>query len=735
MKIVSGRTFLRFPPILSLIMMMLIAFAFFLSHEYSKRAAADVNMFALAKIKHSYHNTQFTFDTIRSFGISSSQENAINEWLITDRSNPVMDAEAFKASTRLANQQPFLHSIYLINTKTRRVIDSSTGIADFGSFYDQNIVDKILRDHPAYIGFFPHAIGETSYISLVVPSTQAVTLHAGYLVIILNQKELQKFLLQNEDTAGLQISITDKHNQIILGDDLPDQMSVTSSDKLLESLQSLEYSSAKEPQIVSVELLPGQLFMHFIVIEKEMIRNIEWFKKKIAISCIVLMGVMLLLYFWNSKRTLGPFRMLSRELQSKLGNEDIGKSMGEADIIRNSFMYLLNSNQTMKHSLKDYHNIVREEFLRQWVLQGYPIIRNDIEQSSQLLSLDSYYLSVIRIESYKQFVETYNYNSRKLLKYAMCNIGDEVVKEAQFLCEIVDMGGDHLVLLIGASETGGEQHEISTVLLLLGAQIERWLHIRTSIACSSKLRIQENVRRDYEDTYELTLLKFFKGENKVYTAQDLEESYSSEHKHPDEKIMNELIHAIKQIDRNQVLQLLDRLLNDLKNVTYNEFFFQLQMIAYRIFKSFNKVTLSSELDSSRFSSLVEARRWIEDEILQIMDTLDQQQISGRKGELFQETLDYVQQHLQDPSMSVDTIADHLGYSTSHLRYVFKEASQVTLADYILLERIEQVKYLLTNTDDNLTVIAAKTGFQTRSHFFSAFKKATGLTPSQFRKTN
>ncbi|WP_420871922.1 helix-turn-helix transcriptional regulator [Cohnella rhizosphaerae] len=59
---------------------------------------------------------------------------------------------------------------------------------------------------------------------------------------------------------------------------------------------------------------------------------------------------------------------------------------------------------------------------------------------------------------------------------------------------------------------------------------------------------------------------------------------------------------------------------------------------------------------------------------------------------------------------------------------------MTLSEYILQERIAKVKELLATTDWTVTDIGERAGFQTKSHFFTIFKKATGLTPSQYRDT-
>ncbi|MDQ0877541.1 AraC-like DNA-binding protein [Paenibacillus sp. V4I3] len=739
MKILNQKKIPLLFPMFSLLFMILFAFTLFMSYEYSKQATADVNTFTLAKMRHSYQNTLFTFDNIRSFGVSTYQDPAINYWLITDQRDPLGDADAFKAASRFASLQPFIHSIYLINTKTRKVIDTSRSLQDFSEFQDQGIIRKILEEHPSYISYFNHNVGAESFMAMMIPSTQSTTINAGYLVILLDKAELQKFLLQNEDTIGLQINITNNQKQLILGESFSDN---ELNDRYYAvpkiPFETIEYAWGKEKKKISSAELPNvQWVMHFIVDEAYLTQNIRQFKQKMTLWCMILMIAMFLLFIWSSRRSLSPFRKISKELQSKLGTNTMQEANGVADIIRNGFTYLMDSLQNMNHSLKDYRNIAKEELLRQWLLQGTIHEQKDNSEVSLLLSSEYLHLAIIRIETYKYFVDTYNYNSRKLLKYAMGNIAREIFHEAGYISDSVDMGSDHIVLLIGAASHTDAPPDVYVLLENVGTQIDKWLQLRTSIASSAKVPTQDNLRQLYNDVYELTLLKFFNGETKVYSDKDLEDSFQSEQVYPDQSVLNELIQAIKQSDKKRSTELLDRLLGQLKGVSYTECLFQLQMIVYQIYKSFNKVTtmkesVLEEFRSDRFSSLVDARSWIEEEIVRIMESLSQYQVGGRKGELVQEILDYVHDHLQDPMLSVDTIADHLGFSSSYLRHLFKESTQVTLTDFILMQRIEQVKYWLTETDETITIIASKTGFQTKSHFFSAFKKATGFTPSQYR---
>ena len=115
-----------------------------------------------------------------------------------------------------------------------------------------------------------------------------------------------------------------------------------------------------------------------------------------------------------------------------------------------------------------------------------------------------------------------------------------------------------------------------------------------------------------------------------------------------------------------------------------------------------------------------------------MPNISQQHTGGRKGEIVQEIIDYVNNHLQILCFLPILLLTISDFPPVICAGIFKETTQIPLAEYVLFQRIEQVKYLLTETNDTIAVIAEKTGFQTKSHFFSVFKKATGLTPSQFR---
>lgn len=93
---------------------------------------------------------------------------------------------------------------------------------------------------------------------------------------------------------------------------------------------------------------------------------------------------------------------------------------------------------------------------------------------------------------------------------------------------------------------------------------------------------------------------------------------------------------------------------------------------------------------------------------------------------------YIMKHYQDVNLNVAMIADEFHLNSSYLSRFFKEETGENLLSYINRYRIEQVKYLLTATEETITIIAGKTGFINAASLTRTFKKYEGITPGQYK---
>lgn len=81
------------------------------------------------------------------------------------------------------------------------------------------------------------------------------------------------------------------------------------------------------------------------------------------------------------------------------------------------------------------------------------------------------------------------------------------------------------------------------------------------------------------------------------------------------------------------------------------------------------------------------------------------------------------------------LASELDLSVVHIRRLFRAETGDTLTNYLRDASISRACELLSHSDLGLKSIAYRAGFACHSAFSSAFRRAMGLTPSQFRALN
>ncbi len=79
------------------------------------------------------------------------------------------------------------------------------------------------------------------------------------------------------------------------------------------------------------------------------------------------------------------------------------------------------------------------------------------------------------------------------------------------------------------------------------------------------------------------------------------------------------------------------------------------------------------------------------------------------------------------------LADKLETDYNYLSALFSSVEGITIEKYVILQRIERVKELLTYNELSLNEIAWKLSYSSVQHLSQQFKKVTGLTPSQYKQ--
>ena len=81
----------------------------------------------------------------------------------------------------------------------------------------------------------------------------------------------------------------------------------------------------------------------------------------------------------------------------------------------------------------------------------------------------------------------------------------------------------------------------------------------------------------------------------------------------------------------------------------------------------------------------------------------------------------------------DELSKELHTSYSKLSKTFSRVEGITIEQYLLQQRIEKVKELLSYEEKTISEIAFDLGYSSTAHLSAQFKKITGMPPSAFKK--
>ncbi|MFD2329922.1 AraC family transcriptional regulator [Cohnella sp. GCM10020058] len=739
MKSVRSKMYIRIFLLMSIFFTLLvIPFAFTLAHYFSRYAFSEIDRFSQQKVDQTARNADFLFGNLTAYGIKISRDLSIREWLLSGQEGALETQEVMRGFSEFILQEALVTHGFLVNLKTGRVLDTRSKPYSVAEFPDPELLEQVKDSR--YAHFFVHRSGGARSIALVVPEGISAGSSSGSVVLMLDQGQIYEMLSQAGQDSGMEMLLLDRDGEVLLGD---------AGEALRRALLSHDgddpYQIEDEQAVWHINFAPMEFQgwrLYALTDTKSWAGTVDSFRQRIIAYSLVLLLILIAAMYWQSRRAFSPFSKLAASLQKTIrppgGEGASDPASDEYKTLESGIDYLIRQVDGMQRTVRDYNGIQKNEALLAWLLQGQlsESAGRLIERETKLAASGSgVVMGVVRIESYVRFTETYNYASRKLLKFAMENIVAEIWRDGGIEAECVDLGEDHLVVLFDGHGDRGHALDLMRAAV---AQIRKWLQIDVTAALGEPALPHADMRKQYTQIYELTQLKFLLGESKVYTAADHADLPMAVTRDADHDWVEKMILIVKAGQGKGIEALLDELAGRLRGFSYEECKFRLTHIVYSLFTMMKLQGKDypfeeARLSINRRSTLDEAIVWLRGELGQLAEELSRGRQPGRKEELAEEITDYIRRHIHDPLLSIDQICGHLSISPSYIRAIFKEAVHTTVSDFIVDERIRYVKSLLEQTDSTILDIAGQSGFLSESHFYKVFKRKTGVTPSEYRK--
>lgn len=96
-------------------------------------------------------------------------------------------------------------------------------------------------------------------------------------------------------------------------------------------------------------------------------------------------------------------------------------------------------------------------------------------------------------------------------------------------------------------------------------------------------------------------------------------------------------------------------------------------------------------------------------------------------------IDYIEEHLMEERLDLESIAAAFNYSRYHLHRMFASVTGFPMHTYLMRRRLTEAARRLVFSEEPVLEIALASGYETQRSFSRAFQKYFKHSPSQYRK--
>ncbi|GBF76814.1 DNA-binding response regulator [Paenibacillus sp. 598K] len=328
-----------------------------------------------------------------------------------------------------------------------------------------------------------------------------------------------------------------------------------------------------------------------------------------------------------------------------------------------------------------------------------------------------------------------------LFRFAIYNITQEVLKPYAGVETYRDRENRILVIM-----TSPEQEELRERAGRAAEEIHRaladYLPLKCSIGIGHVYREEDNLGLIHRTALSALDYRFAAGSGSIIRITDMEQDARPQLLSV-VRWENELITRLKTGAPQEMAEWVDRLIAAFREQRFPIDVCTLYLQRFTLSLMHTLYEMGSDIDRTfgdaaapleeikRLATLADMERWVRSLCEQAM-TLIRNTREAHSMQQVAKAMAYVQTHYMDPELSLKIVCRHVAISTSYFSTMFKSVTGKTFVEYVIEERMEKAKELLKLTQMRSYEIAYAVGYKDPQYFSSAFKKAVGCTPKEYR---
>ncbi|MBT2763363.1 AraC family transcriptional regulator [Paenibacillus sp. ISL-20] len=739
---------------------LVLAISFLLLYwQSSKTLLKEIGDHSESLLLNSARNTTGLMEWSLDYSYASSNDSQLKVYALSDH---YTDFETYTVWNRLGeikNANPAIDSVYLINDYTDTVVDSRLGVNDAAAFYDQDIL-KRLRDPQLTKRAVPlprtlslPLSGETVKDVITIVRLYEKGSSISAFVMNVDTNKLMTLLQNNSNYPNRQVTVLNDRNEEVFSTARLNGEQVSELGHQGEQRKSgwelfKPHGQEEQLMVYSTASIKGIQDWTFIEsVPKAVILGRISVLRNISLSLFLgLFVASLTAIILISKRVYSPIQELVSSVMKQNRAEQLGdrKSRNELDYLSSVFMAQKEQIDELTEQWRHNKVLGRERFLREFLgdeAHSPAEVRRNFKEWEIDLPEENLSVAIFRIDHFPEFTEMYSEKDRRLLRFAMANIIQESLQTSDHRLQTVDMGNDHIGVVLSAAASSPDFAE-----KLCGSQglLQQYLSIGTTVAWGRTLDNLADMHEVYLETYELTQERFRFGHGAIILKSRLSGAPGTLFHLPLEK-ERQMAQAIQKGSRDTVMQIMAFAIETLSELPY----FECKMSLIILFSNMRRLMqdqfhqplpsswglTSLENQIIRLETLENVARWMEKLLDKTLEDIADARSLSKNAVLIEQVERLIGERLNNPNLSSKMLADELGLSVNYLRSLYKAETNRSITDTISEKRLDLICRELLTSDSPIEPIIQNYGFSSLNTFYTAFKKAYGITPAQYRRTH
>ncbi|MDR6553944.1 helix-turn-helix domain-containing protein [Paenibacillus qinlingensis] len=446
--------------------------------------------------------------------------------------------------------------------------------------------------------------------------------------------------------------------------------------------------------------------------------------------------------YLSTKRVYSPIDQLIKHSRF-LGAGRIQGSENELEYIRACLDYLNKESQRLGKYMEKVQPTLRERCLQQLVNGDY-ILSDSLLHDCDMYGLTvkaTYGVMVVEVEN--AIRETRFLPSDKpIIAFALTNVIQEMMGANPDLQGYVfpyEGRGVGLIRWDDMEEQGNLPQRMIAFAQAVSDSLQSYLSFEVSVGIGRCYSHIADVPVSYKEAVVALQYRIYQDTASILYIEDLESTKTrSVFRYPRE-LEGTIIDALSKGETQLAEQSLEKFTKALQQSKSYHFIHQsYSVLLSAIITSLEKQggsildilehNLFGQLESKHTSR--DINDWFTGVLFPLNKRLTEETLNDNGQSAIRQICQYIREHCRE-DLTLVQCAELVGMSPSYISRLFKKEMGINFLDYVVESKVEEVKFLLLETDQSISEISALIGYSERN-LTRIFQRKVQMTPSMFR---